>query len=592
MSVREDNGVTKAGEERTSFLSSEYLAKARIFSGLVLFGYVLVHFSTHALGLISLDVLQSAGAGVKSFWRFPPVSVLLYGSIFTHLATSLWQVFNRRTLKMPAKDWLQIIVGIAIPPLVIAHVVGTGYASWRYGINDTYAYVLMSTFVVSPFHGILNTCGLIAAWIHGCIGMHNWLDQKRFYTKSVRDGAFLLATLLPAFSLTGYLAAAREVAVLAQDGEWLGAYFEGLNASSDAVWTWISGDTFATRAFFLTTLTTVIVGRLIRNALAKRSGFVTVDYSDGPTVRQPIGSTLLEISRRSGVDHANVCGGRGRCSTCRVFVIDSKQDLTPPSDLERKVLDRVRAPENVRLACQLVPQGDIKVLRMLPTDATFAQAVNTEPWSTGQERIVAVLFADLRDFTRTSENRLPFDVVYLINQFSQAMGKSVESYGGRIDKFLGDGLMALFGISTTPEEAATAALKAAARMQVQLDELNDKLAGDLDEPLRMGIGIHVGAVVLGSMGYGASRSLTAIGDTVNTASRLEAETKKQKCVVCISADTASYAGIEPDGSTQRNISVRGKRRSLDIYAFDRLTLTESAAETGAVGSGEAAQVNV
>ena len=246
--------------------------------------------------------------------------------------------------------------------------------------------------------------------------------------------------------------------------------------------------------------------------------------------------------------------------------------LSPANEAEQKVLDRVQAKADVRLACQLVPHCDMKIMRILPSDTVLSNTAANEPWATGQEQVVAILFADIRDFTKTSESRLPFDVVYLINQFSQAMGQAVERHGGRIDKFLGDGLMAIFGIDHSPQEAAQNALAAAGDMRNQLHLLNDRLKGDLEFPLRMGIGIHTGPVVLGNMGYGASRGLTAIGDTVNTASRLEAETKAQKCDVCVSAITAERAGIIISDGLKRHIKIRGKQTKLDIYALDETAI--------------------
>ena len=147
------------------------------------------------------------------------------------------------------------------------------------------------------------------------------------------------------------------------------------------------------------------------------------------------------------------------------------------------------------------------------------------------------------------------------------MGKSVEAHNGRIDKFLGDGLMAIFGIDTSAEQAARDALTASANMRKRLENLNARLADDLDKPLRMGLGVHSGSVVIGDMGYGASRGLTAIGDTVNTASRLETETKTYTCAICVSKETTTLADISLPKTASKKISIRGKSNKLDIYAL-------------------------
>ena len=144
----------------------------------------------------------------------------------------------------------------------------------------------------------------------------------------------------------------------------------------------------------------------------------------------------------------------------------------------------------------------------------------------GSEREIAILFADIRGFTALAEGRLPYDVVFMLNRYFAAMGRAVEAAGGRVDKFIGDGVMALFGDRAMPRPAAAQALAAARLMSLRLDELNVALRAELAEPLRIGIGIHAGPVIVGEMGYGGATTITAIGDAVNTASRLESLTKE------------------------------------------------------------------
>lgn len=553
-------------------LSQASVSKMRLWSGLIIFAYIILHFGNHALGLISLDVMSSTGQWMESFIRFPPVSILLYAAIIVHMLAALWKVFTRRSLRMPVRDWVQLILGLAIPVFIMPHIIATRAAAEIYGVNDSYFYVLFATFVASPISAITNAAGLISAWGHGCLGLHMWLRTKAGYSQSWRNIGLVVATLYPAAALTGYLSAGREIAILAKSGEWLEEFYASLNLSSDAVWDSISADTQLVGYILFGLFAAMVLARWMRNLLAQRAEFVTIDYLDGPMVKQPLGHTLLEMSRNSGVPHASVCGGRGRCSTCRVQVLESVESPAPASETELLVLERVQAKPDVRLACQMVPQSNMRVMRILPSDTTMLNTAANEPWATGQEQVVAVLFADIRDFTKTSEARLPFDVVYLINQFSQVMGQAVERNNGRIDKFLGDGLMAIFGINSSPQEAAQNALAAASDMRIQLDLLNERLKGDLKSPMRMGIGIHTGPVVLGNMGYGASRGLTAIGDTVNTASRLESETKAQKCDVCVSAITAERAGITIAAALKRHITIRGKRTKLDIYALNETAI--------------------
>ena len=553
------------------------LRRFRIITGLVLMFYLSGHFLNHAFGLVSLSLANTVGDTVSQFWQFPPISLILYGSLLGHFLITLFQFFAKRTIRLPFRDWVQLILGLSIPILMLGHIMGTRYASQVYGISPSYDYILLASFVWSPMNGIMNALGLVAAWVHGCIGVHMWLRGKRLYSGLLQMYALILATLLPLLALGGYLSAGREVVSLSSDGDWLGQFYKQLSLRDESIFPSLIADTNRVWYAILYFLAALLVARLLRDIIAyRRNRAITINYLDGPTIHQPKNQTLLEMSKNGGVPHANVCGGRGRCSTCRVKILDSSQDLSDISPEEQKVLDRIGAPDNVRLACQLVPESDMDIMLLLPAETTQSAALRQEPWSTGQERVVAILFADLRDFTSTSESKLPFDVVYLINQFSRAMGMCVESHHGRIDKFLGDGLMAIFGIESSPADAAKDALSAAYEMGIRLSELNKKLEGSLDSPLRMGVGVHIGPVVIGSMGYGASRGLTAIGDTVNTASRLESETKNHNCLVCVSAEIADLANIDLPSSCRKQVKIRGKSQELDIYAVDELNVSSLA----------------
>ncbi len=196
------------------------------------------------------------------------------------------------------------------------------------------------------------------------------------------------------------------------------------------------------------------------------------------------GTTVLEASRSAGIPHASVCGGRGRCSTCRIKILKGAAQLPAASDDEKRVLARVGAAPDTRLACQLRPVAPVTVAPLLPSQAGPHQAHARGDYHSGRELEIAVLFADLRGFTQLSERRLPYDVVFLLNRYFKAMGEAVSGAGGHLDKFIGDGVMALFGIKSGIEGddgrlACTQALEAARRMSVNLEELNRHLQADL-----------------------------------------------------------------------------------------------------------------
>ena len=190
---------------------------------------------------------------------------------------------------------------------------------------------------------------------------------------------------------------------------------------------------------------------------------------------------------------------------------------------------------------------------------------------------MSILFADLRSFTQFSEKKLPYDVVFVLNRYFAHMGEAVEAAGGHLDKFIGDGVMALFGATSDPKSGARAALEAARNMSQKLADLNAQLSDELDEPLRIGIGIHAGPAIIGEMGYGTAFGLTAIGDSVNTASRLEAMTKEHAAQLIFSEDVAAHADIDVTGITQKETEVRGREEPVKIYVVENAAKFEPVA---------------
>jgi adenylate cyclase len=177
----------------------------------------------------------------------------------------------------------------------------------------------------------------------------------------------------------------------------------------------------------------------------------------------------------------------------------------------------------------------------------------------------------LRTFTGIAERKLPYDLVFLLNSYFDAVGQSITGAGGFVDKFIGDGVMALFGVETGPMDGCRKALDSARRMVDHVEALSRALAGELTEPLKIGIGIHCGPAVVGRMGYGATVHLTAIGDTVNVASRLQDLTKEFACQLVISEEVARQAALKVSGLPRHEITVRNRREALAIFAIDDLT---------------------
>ena len=194
------------------------------------------------------------------------------------------------------------------------------------------------------------------------------------------------------------------------------------------------------------------------------------------------------------------------------------------------------------------------------------RAVGNTTDEQGAERTLAVMFLDVRGFTRLSEKRLPYDVVFLLNRFFSALGDAIQNEGGWIDKYMGDGLLAVFGRETGTEEGCKSAVAAAARIDLALDKLNAELGEEVGEPIQVGIGLHVGTMVVGRIGHPQSAAITVIGRTVNTCARLEALTKELKCQLVISRECAQLADSELTSMTPQSVNVRGLTEPIEVYA--------------------------
>jgi adenylate cyclase len=542
------------------------IARTRLGAGVVLFAYVSTHLLNHCLGNISLAAMESGRFVFLGLWRNPVGTTLLYGALSVHILLVLYSLFRRRTLRLPRHEAIQVIFGLSIPPLLVTHLVGTRIVHEQADLNDIYAYVLYSHWIGDPLQVPVQMTALAVAWTHGCIGLHTWLKLRPWYRRW-EPYAYAIAIALPLGALAGYASGGREVEYLMRDPIWRERTNATINWPASDMMVWA----YDVRDFSLwtiaATLAVVFGGRWARLLWERAHPRIKVIYPDGRVLQVVPGLTLLEISRAHGIPHASVCGGRGRCSTCRVRINMGLDGLEPMAETEAKVLERVGMPEGVRLACQIRPSQDLAITPLLPSAAQASDGFRRDAHLAGGEREIAVLFADIRGFTSFSEKKLPFDLVFVMNQYFRSMGMAVERSGGQVDKFIGDGVMALFGVGKSSAQGARDAINAARAMIQALETLNDTLMHDLDKPLKIGIGIHAGPAIVGEMGYSRATTLTAMGDTVNTASRLESMTKDLGAALVVSQHTADLARIDLTRFPRHALSVRGRAEPLGVYAI-------------------------
>src|SRR5262245_54546651 len=155
--------------------------RLRLISGLVLFTYVTTHLLNHALGLVSLQAAEAGRLWFLAVWRSPPGTVLLYGSLATHLTLVLWAVYRRRHFRIPRWEIIRLVVGLLIPVFLLQHILATRVAHEVAGINDSYTRQMLTYWVTNPFLGAEQLLLLVVAWTHGCLGIHYWLRVKPWH---------------------------------------------------------------------------------------------------------------------------------------------------------------------------------------------------------------------------------------------------------------------------------------------------------------------------------------------------------------------------------------------------------------------------
>ena len=299
---------------------------------------------------------------------------------------------------------------------------------------------------------------------------------------------------------------------------------------------------------------------------------VSLDFIGDKKIQTQSDVPILEASLAGGIDHTHVCGGRARCSTCRVIITDGLEHCRPRNEKEAKLAAVKGFSEDVRLACQTTVKGDIKLRRLVLDNEDIATAINEGRGNindAGHEIEATILFSDIRSFTSFSEQSLPYDIIHILNRYFDLIGEMIDANNGYIDKYMGDGIMAIFGLDENADEnSAYKAVKAACDMAEALKGFNEYLSSRFDHEFRIGIGIHTGKVIVGKLGYRKKKEFTAIGDTVNTASRIESLNKETGSSILISRQTFALVKNDFKWKNKYRSRVKGKTEPVIVYEPD------------------------
>ncbi len=337
--------------------------RVRLITGIILFTFLTCHLLNLSFGLLSLQALDDSRGLFLWFWATNVGIALLVGSMVVHLMFGLTALYRRNTLKMNMTDTVQLILGLFIFPLLFGHLLGTVIGPMLTDTRQTYFSILTLFWVWDPGLGLKQVLVTVIAWIHGCMGLVIWLRIQSWWSR-VAGFVYPLVVAIPLLALLGMVEAGKQVIELNKTSEFAALARSKLVPNDGIIETLLNLQQIALWSYF-TVLVAVLLARYYR--VRKGRSSLAVTYADGKKLQTATGLTLLEVSRMNGIPHASLCGGKGRCGTCRVRVLDGGDLLPEIGEVERKTLDRVADGPDVRLACQVVPRsGAIEIEQLLP----------------------------------------------------------------------------------------------------------------------------------------------------------------------------------------------------------------------------------
>ena len=551
-------------------------AKLRLGTGLVLALYVVQHLTNHSFGIVSIEAAEAYRKTVGAMFQNLPGLILLYGSILFHAVIALRSIYRRSSLRMSLWQWMQLLFGLSILPLVVGHAVGNRGFDLLGNVDPNYFYVITSLSLNPQF--LVKLVFLVAViWIHMAIGLHFWLRLKESYHRYL-PYIYALVILIPSLAYVGVYRMLRQASAWLDDPQRLDQIYAARIKMSTADIEFLSGLEGQSWIVMLALLLLTLVARQLRIWSQARSGSYSITCTDGSKVRALNGLSLLEALREARVPHASVCGGRARCTTCRVRVGSGLDLLPPPNELEARALARIQAGKEIRLACQLHPQADLAITPLVMANQSLSNSLHAGGVQ-GHEEYVVAMFVDMRGSTNLGERVLAYDVVFILNRFFTELSSALADSHGHYAQFAGDGLMALYGLDPARKQRACGdALDGAREMFRRIDQLNQQLQSEFGESVQMGIGIHGGDAIVGTMGPPKTPLLTAVGDNINIAARLEAQTKVQGCDLIVSVETLQRESIEFTADRVRQLEVRGRENHVHACCFDSDNLPQADAD--------------
>ncbi|MFO1134254.1 MAG: 2Fe-2S iron-sulfur cluster-binding protein [Rhodoblastus sp.] len=525
----------------------------RFTSGVVLFVYLTTHLTNHALGLVSLAVAETGLDYAMMVWQSRAGTLLLYGAALTHVGLAFEAVYQRRTLRrMPFRDLLRIALGLNLPVLLIAHAASTRLAMELYDYQLFYADVVRDLWQSSS--QTRQFAILAPGWIHGCLGLQAAFGRKRWWRQwlPLLFGVFLV---LPILSALGFIEMQRELTRF-------GAVPPAGHGPSVETMAGVARWRDRTVDIYMALVACLFAARFLRWGYERLRG-VTVEIAyPGARVRAPLGWSVLEASRANHIAHASACGGRARCSTCRVRVLKGQENCPPAGRNEILTLERISAAPDMRLACQLRPNGPVSVAPLDSVEAAAAQSAH--------EEICALVLLRLGNRSALSSAMLPQDLQWALTEFYRTFDKTVRAQGGLVLAFGGEQGWACFPVGRDAARAARRALATVRELEKEIERLSRVLLDHWNVSIEAAILAHLGPILVDPAALTAadSKSPVVVGRAIDEADRAREAFADGDSMV-VSADLIAQAGEAPENWGERH----------DLRGAVFLTRARRAAET-------------
>jgi len=358
--------------------------RVRLATGLLLLVFVAGHLCNLAIGLVSVDVMERWRSVLLTPWQTRLGQALLLTAAVVHAGLGLASLASRHSLAMSRTDWVQLLLGLATPPLLVNHVVGLTVASdLMASFSPNYGYVLAVYWRYAPLLALQQLLVVVIVWVHGAIGLYSTLVLRPVWP---RLAPIVIPVLfaIPILALLGFAHAGEAVlARLATDAGWRALVEQNLLILREmghrlAV---IQEGVFLAYGAAVAMALAVLAANILRRSRTR----VVVSYDGGLTANGRVGMSVLEVSRANHIPHASVCGGRARCGTCRI-IVPADADLDPLAEAELETLRRVKAPPDARLACQAHLLGrSVSVQRIYPAFVDADAAREPDSWAAATE---------------------------------------------------------------------------------------------------------------------------------------------------------------------------------------------------------------